>query len=348
MGGTSGTPNHQGLMHVVEKYALWLFAALIFIASIIILYVGTLVISPYKDICISVSTSLIASLLFAFMYSAIVEKHHLAVVNDELATSVRRSAEETKKLQQDNMQQITSSLILKIADLEESHYHQIVTHFRELIPLALFPATDQPDPKFNQALTKELEVSRQYLFKGVTGRYVQSRLDAARGHNLACRVLLVDPRRDDLLQLYIRDRFGIHPSDLMLQLQKVKREIYMTIIDLLEQARRTPTNIKVYHGPVYYRTEIFDDKVFVSYFTQRTSTAYPNSYLYTSDSFYYEAFLTDFNQTFELQSPSINFNSMSTERQLIDFLAEIDCDADEIPQLRQEAKDFRQAFLKKP
>lgn len=348
MGRISGAPNRSNLMQNLEKYATWLFASLIFIVSVVVLYIGNQVGSPYKDICISISTSLIASLIFSFMYSSLVEKHHLAVVNDELASSVRHSAEEMKKLQQDNMQQITNSMISKIEDLEQSHYHQITTHFRELIPSKQFPATNQPDPEFNRTLTEALIDSNQYLFKGVTGRYVPSRLETARNYNLSCRVLLVDPARDDLLQLYVRDRFGVYPADLTQRIQKVKREIYMTIVDLFEQAQRTRTtiNIKMYHGPVYYRTEIFDDKVFVSYFTQKTSTAYPNSYLYTSDSFYYEAFLTDFNQTFELDASSTSFNSMSHEKQLVEFLAKIGCDVNEIPQLQQEAKEFRQNFLK--
>jgi len=347
MSRASGTSNRSNLLQILERYATWLFASLIVIVSCILLYIGIWSASPYKDILLSVSTSLIASLIFSFVYSSVVEKHHLAVVNNELAISVQQAVEEMKKIQQDNMEQITNSTISKIKDLEQSQYHQITTHFRELVPSDHFPSTDQPDPRFNRVLTNSLQASRQYLFKGVTGRYVPSRLEGVGHHKLTCKVLLVDPAREDLLQLYIRDRFGPAPSNQALaqQVQRVRQEIYMTIIDLFDLAQRVTTDVRMYYGPVYYRTEIFDDDVFVSYFTQKTSTAYPNSYLYTSDSFYYEAFLTDFDQTFELASPAISFNARSTDKQLLDFLAGIGCNLGEIPQLRQEAKDFRRKFL---
>ena len=168
-------------------------------------------------------------------------------------------------------------------------------------------------------------------------------------HNLTCKILLIDPASEDLLRLYIRDRFGANVTfaEAAERVRKVKQEIYMTVADLFDQARWTSIEIKMYNGPVFYRTEIFDEQVFISYFTAKIPTAFPTTYLYSRDSFFYNAFLTDFNQTFELASISTIFNSRSTEKDLLNFLIQIGCDVAELPQLRKEAEKFRQEFLSK-
>ena len=127
----------------------------------------------------------------------------------------------------------------------------------------------------------------------------------------------------------------------------------MTVVDLFDLAQwTTPVELKMYYGPVFYRTELLDEFFIISYFTPQLSTAgafiptaYPPTHLYKKDSFYYETYLTDFNQTFELADKSINLNSRTTEQVLIDFLVKIGADPATLPQLRRGAEEFRQDFL---
>lgn len=338
----------QNLISLLEKNALRFFAFIIAVMSLSLLYFGPQIAPAFKELIIPIATSLLASLIFAIVYSTIVEQHHLAALNAELSHSVKEIVEDMKLLQEANMQQITESTIAKIDELERSHFHEISLHFREFIPIHSFPPSNEPDKKFNHTLNQSLFKSRHYLFKGVTGRYIPSRLVAAGHNNLTCKILLVDPAREDLLRLYIRDRFGATTSneELARRMKNVKEEIYMTIVDLFQQGQRTNIDVKLYHGPVFYRTEILDEEIFISYFTAKTSTGYPTTYLYNRESFYYDAFLTDFNQTFELATVSATFNSLSREQDLADFLTRIGCDSGAIPHLRQEAEKFRIDFLK--
>ena len=305
------TITQQHLLSLVEKYATRFFAAIIALLCVLMFYFGPKIAPDYKDVFISVSTSLFASLIFALIYSSIVDRHHLTVVSNELARNVERAVEEMKNLQQDNVQKITDVTSTKIEEIEKSFFHEISHHFRELIPADHFPSTEQPDQHFNNTLNGTLAKSRFYLFKGVTGRYIPGRLSGVAQHNLTCRILLIDPANVDLLQLYVRDRFGNTTSiaEVSKRVETVRQEIYMTIVDLFDQARRTSVEIKLYNGPIFYRTEIFDEKMFISFFTVKTSTAFPTTYLYTKDSFFYNAFLTDFNQTFELATIAKTFNS---------------------------------------
>lgn len=337
----------QSLVSHLEKYATRFFAALIALICCLMFFLGPQIAPDYKAVFISVSTSLFASLIFAIIYSFVVDQHHLNAVNDQLSQSVRQAVNEMKQLQQENVEKILNLTRKQIEDLEKSHYHQISLHFRELIPSNYFPPTNQPDQRFNEILNAALANSRQYLFKGVTGRYIPSRLLEVKHHNLTSKILLIDPENEDLLRIYIRDRFGGGASNAELteRVRKVKKEIYMTIVDLFDQVRWKSIEIRIYNGPIFYRTEILDEKLFISYFTEKTSTAFPTTYLYGNDSFFYNAFLTDFNQTFELAPISMTFNSRSTEQDLINVLIKIKCDIGELSQLRNEAEKFRREFL---
>jgi hypothetical protein len=120
----------------------------------------------------------------------------------------------------------------------------------------------------------------------------------------------------------------------------------MTVVDLFTQAHRWCTvELRMFHGPVFYRTEIFDEKLFISYYEARDATAYPTTYLYDRGSFFYEVFRTDFNQTFDLTQQSIIFNSRSQEEDLKDFLQKIGCDPAQLAELRRDAKNFRDDFI---
>ena len=139
---------------------------------------------------------------------------------------------------------------------------------------------------------------------------------------------------------------GSHLTDQEIHnsIQSVKQEIYMTIVDLFSQARRTTIDIRMHQGPIFYRTEIVDKKMFISFYTSKQSTAFPNSYVYEDHSFFYNAFLTDFKQTYDLAHIFTSFHPRSLPQDLVDFLQKIGCDVNTIPQLRKDAEQFRQNF----
>ncbi|MBA2284431.1 MAG: hypothetical protein H0W02_03010 [Ktedonobacteraceae bacterium] len=343
----TASSNEPHLHTLLERYANRIFILIIVVGCFLLYYFGPLMFPHYKDVIISFTTSLFASLIFAVFYSSIVERHHMTVINDELAQNVRQAIEEMKELQQENSQKLAEATLKKIEEIEQSYYYEISHHFRGLIPSNSFPPANEPDLRFNTMLNLSLKASRFYLFKGVTGRYVPSRLALADRRNLACRFLLVDPRHVDLLRLYVRDRFGASLSTeaTKAHIDKVRRETAMTIVDLFSLARITPVEIKMYQGPVFYRTEIVDEFFLISYFAAQTSTAFPTTYQYHKESFFYDAFLTDFNQTFELASPTASFNSKSEEQELLNFLTSLGYELDSVSELRQEAEHFRETFL---
>jgi hypothetical protein len=347
MNQPASSAQHHALSSIIEKLALRLFTLFLLVFSFLLFYFGPLIAPAYKDVFVSFSTSLFASLVFAQLYSFIVERHHQRAVNTELERSVKIAIEEMKQAEQTHIEQIMDHTVAKIEEVEKSHYHQISQRFHELIPTDSFPPTDKPDKAFNELLAHELKQSRSYWFKGGTGRYIASRLMFARRHNLNCHVLLTDPTRKDLLHLYASDRFGIALSSAEMEkrVTQVQQEIYMTIVDLHDIAHLTGSiDLRMYRGPVFYRTEIMDDFLLISYFTAQP-TAYPTTYLYGKESFYYKMYLTDFYQTFELAEHSLLLQAKTTEQELANFLQKLGCDSAIMPHLRQEAQAFREDFF---
>lgn len=115
-------------------------------------------------------------------------------------------------------------------------------------------------------------------------------------------------------------------------------------IEDMTQKEQTHIQKIVDRGPVFYRTEIFDSSLIISYFTAEP-TPYPTTYHYEKESFYYETYFIDFHQTFNLAQISLPLDAKTTEQELRNFLQSIGGNPDEIPQLRQEAKVFRTEFL---
>lgn len=319
---TGNGASHSSLLKLIERYANRVFGLVVFILSI-----GSLVLAPYLStswnaIFVSIGTSLLASLIFAIIYSNVSERYHMMVIRNDLAQCIR---EEMKEVMQ---------------------------AYRALLPDDEFPSTSKPKVRFNRTLIESLKKSRTYFFKGVTGRHIPSRLIEVKPKNLRCEVLLVDPHNDELLRLYILDRFG--PSEnqqkMTLMLERVKREIYMTIVALFDQAHQLNIEIMVglYICPIFSRTEILDELALISYFTEKTATDYPTTYLYRKDSFFYDTIYTDFQQTRSLVSSSIVLDNRKTETDLQQFLTSIGCDYNtlSLSELRKEAETFDTTFRK--
>ncbi len=77
------------LVRLLERHTLRFFILLIVVFCFVLFYFGPQLLPAYKEAFISVSTSLLASLIFALLYSFIAERYHQEAVNEELARSIR-------------------------------------------------------------------------------------------------------------------------------------------------------------------------------------------------------------------------------------------------------------------
>ena len=86
--------SHSSLLKLVERYANRVFGLVVFILS-----VGSLVLAPHLSaswnaIFVSIGTSLLASLIFAIIYSGVSERYHMLVIRNDLAQCIREEMKE--------------------------------------------------------------------------------------------------------------------------------------------------------------------------------------------------------------------------------------------------------------
>lgn len=296
-----------------------------------------------------VASELLASIIFAALYAWMVEKHQIGLVTDEVLQSTESVLKEFECTHTDILRNTANETKALIDSVVHSYYGEISSHFRQVIPENYFAPSDSPDPRFNAANSAALTKSTKYYFKGVTGRHVGIQLEACRRSELDCSVSLLDPRREDLLRLYMRSRFGLIMQGDMIQvrLAEVKNEIYSAIVSLYDLANRCPVEISFHHGPVFYRTEIYDDSMFLSLYIGDHPTPYPPTYLYKRDTFYYDAFLKDFLQAREVSRANVRFDINSDEEELKDFLELTGCSHPELDRLRKMSQSFRDHWMRR-
>src|SRR5436309_12662648 len=68
----------------------------------------------------------------------------------------------------------------------------------EFFTTRVFEATTEPDPAFNQLMMQDLHNTRQYLFRGFSGRHAASRLLASRAE-WELRAIIADPQIDSAI-----------------------------------------------------------------------------------------------------------------------------------------------------
>lgn len=327
---------------LLRRYATWLALGFVIVSSLGLLYwaahTGD---ETLQTVLTSVATSMLAAAVFASVYTGIVERHQINVVSDQLRSAVSAAIVRIQVAHEQAVRDVLSEAEQRIDALQESHYRQIAAQFPNLLPRDYFPPTQNPDERFNAVVQAELDSSARYLFKGVTGRYIPARLEASTPRARLVEVLLTDPRRTDLLRQYVRDRFGGQGADLETFVANTQREIYTTIVDLFDMRTTVATELRLHTGPVFYRTELFDHAAIVSYFVAQTPTAYPVTYLYGSESFFYGSFMTDFVHERELAKCGISLAPGLVEDDLVAFLEKLRCSGGALSELRAEAKAFR-------
>lgn len=234
-----------------------------------------------------------------------------------------------------------------VTDVQKEAYTQMARQFPKLLPSGYFPPSNLSNPDFERELAETIAQTRNYFFRGVTARHVPIYLERTKPSNLHATILMLDPREQPYLQLYVNDRFGdasMSSDERAALLGRVKRESYSAIVALFDVRHLCPIEIKLHRGPVYYRAEILDDRCFVAYYVGSPRTTYAVTYTYERGTFFYEAFYKDAFHCLQLDGPSIEFNGQSQEDELAKFLVAAGCDVP-AEELRREFNAFKESFI---
>lgn len=169
------------------------------------------------------------------------------------------------------------------------------------LPSHIFEGSPRPDPTFNYQLTRDLEASQLYLFRGMSGRHTAARLLAARPRNWEVRVILADLHAS--ASLYERARYLVaagYGASLDQAYDEIRQQVRYGLVGLyLARLRCRRISLTVSRSPSLDRFEIFDDSVWVALYSDVTGAPaqYPRSLRFGKDSFVYAMQRRDFERT---------------------------------------------------
>ena len=161
---------------------------------------------------------------------------------------------------------------------------------REFFPTHVFEPTAEPNPAFNRLMMQDLQNTRQYLFRGFSGRHAAARLLLSKSE-WEFRAVVADPA--NLSGIGGRARYLIRHSAADVDVDTIQarlhEEIRMGLVGLyLARSRCTRMEVTVISDPPLDRLEIFDDSVWVTLYSDAHAPAeYPRTLRFSEGSFIY-------------------------------------------------------------
>jgi hypothetical protein len=161
---------------------------------------------------------------------------------------------------------------------------------REFFPTHVFEATNEPDPAFNQLMMQDLRGTRQYFFRGFSGRHAAARLLLARAE-WELRAVVADPR--ERTAITGRARYLIRNEGVVADFETIQdrlhEDIQIGLLGLyLARSRCSRIDVTVIADPPLDRLEMFDESVWITlYSDSASSTLYPRTLRFSEGSFIY-------------------------------------------------------------
>jgi hypothetical protein len=193
----------------------------------------------------------------------------------------------------------------------------------EFFPTHVFEATADPDPEFNKVLMSDLRASRQYFFRGFSGRHAAARLLLTRAE-WELRTVVADPREHSAISG--RARYLMRNEGPDADYDKIRSrlldEISIGLVGLyLARSRCTSMEIAVISEPPLDRLEIFDESVWLTLYNDvgGATTLYPRTLRFSEGSFIYNMERAEFHRMRDTRTAQKFMIRPDTTRQ--EFLA---------------------------
>ncbi|SDC15229.1 hypothetical protein [Actinokineospora iranica] len=182
--------------------------------------------------------------------------------------------------------------------IEESRraLHELSAEYRslnsEFFPTHVFEATTDPDPVFNALMMADLRDSRQFLFRGFSGRYAAVRLLLSHAE-WEVRAVVADPCERTAISgraRYLARHQGADADYEKIQ-ATLHEEIRIGLVGLyLARSRCTSVDVTVIGDPPLDRVELFDDSVWITLYSAVAGapTLYPRTLRFSEGSFIYD------------------------------------------------------------
>ena len=169
---------------------------------------------------------------------------------------------------------------------------------REFFPTHIFEPTAEPDPAFNKFMTDDLRRTRQYFFRGFSGRHAAARLLLSNAER-ELRAVVADPTDRNAISGRAAYLLRYADRDYETVRAELHEEICIGLVGLyLARSRCSRIDITIMARPPLDRVEIFDESVWVTLFSDSAgaTTLYPRTLRFSRNSFLYDKERTEFLQ----------------------------------------------------
>jgi len=169
---------------------------------------------------------------------------------------------------------------------------------QEYFPTHVFEPTTAPDPAFNRLMMQDLHGTREYFFRGFSGRHAAARLLLSHAE-WELRAMVADPRCDSAISgraRYLLRQQGSE-ADYDAIKEQLHEEIRIGLVGLFQaRSRCSRVDITVVVDPTLDRLEMFDDSVWITLFSASSgvTTLYPRTLRFSEGSFIYGMERTEF------------------------------------------------------
>ncbi|SFB20958.1 hypothetical protein SAMN05216266_106136 [Amycolatopsis marina] len=222
----------------------------------------------------------------------------------------------------------------------------------EFFPTHIFAASSRPDPTFNQLMMRDLRETRQYFFRGFSGRHAAARLLLSQAER-EIHVVIADPRVNTgaggRARYLLRHEGADADSDAVRR--QLRDETWIGLVGLyLARNRCAGVEITVLADPPLDRVEMFDGSVWVTLYSDpgQGRTLYPRTLRFSEGSFIYGMERAEFLRLGTSGTERhFRLTPASTRSDFIGVFEEITGNAladEQFHQLRDRFHTFRQKF----
>nr|WP_242613823.1 hypothetical protein [Herbihabitans rhizosphaerae] len=198
----------------------------------------------------------------------------------------------------------------------------------EFFPTHVFEATTAPDPAFNRRLMEDLANTRQYAFRGFSGRHAAARLLTSPAA-WELRAVVADPR--ELSGISGRARHLARQAGPAADYDAIQAllhdEIRIGLVGLfLARGRCERTDVFVVPDPPLDRLEMFDDSAWITLYSDSAGTTklYPRTLRFSHGSFIYNMQRAEFTRiTSSRDTRHLAITPTTTRREFVDQFEEV-------------------------
>lgn len=274
----------------------------VLLASAVVIALGVGLVITGSDIASAIGLNLIASVLFALLFSFISGRIQERLLLERIEAMVGGVSQE---------------LLGKLAGYEDRY-----------MPVRTYEAGDQWDPAYNGDVSDSLTNTVAYAFRGTSAKYVPTRLrKAPRGRLQFVRITMLDPRSRETLQARAairkdQTRSGKEVQDIA---DEIKNEILMSVVALFECKAFCAPEIHFVRDVAATRSELFDDAVYISWYQgpESAKRPFPESLKFARGTFPYQVQAQELHQRHGLAGYKIKIDQNTNEADILSDLSEL-------------------------